>query len=241
MGRIIDRSVISIAAVFILYAVFLGATDSIPAAAILSFIAMCLLKKLSGIIPHENTARHRLHEAYAIIEQLSLTDAETAVSRLTQLINATHPGTNESLRFILRHPSQKTTAEDIAQIYRSLPRCPSFHITSLANADRQAHDLAAKLQNPRIILTDGGKLASLIAKNPDIIPYDPVFFIQPKAAKLIDRLFTAVSHAKYGKCALTGIFMAMLFFISGTSAYLIGSCVLFFISAIAFRCHILSQ
>lgn len=241
MGRKIDRAVISIAAAFALYAVFVGATGSIFAAVIMTFISMCLMRKLLGRFSGRDPASARLRSARAVIERLSFShDAEELLEKFLRDAYPEITG-GMQLHFIIRHPSQRVTAEDIACICRTLHDCPAVCIAAIPPADAAAHALAARLRGPEIKLIDGEKLSSMMAARPDMVPHADVHFTEAPNGGRAHRVMEAASRAKWSKCALTGAFMCLLYFPTGAVSYLIGGCVLLFIAASAFRCRTVIQ
>ena len=236
MGKSIDAFVISIAAAALIYAAFIGATGSIAAALIMTFIYMCLLKKLAGHLPRRNR-RGRILRARAAVETLSLMDAESAEALLKNLMEIEYPGmlSGTNMHFMPRHISEKLSAGDIAGAYRTLPRSQNLFIISAAASDSQARILAARLHNPEIKIIDGAALEKLFTKHPSLIPDSNAVFKKPRSDNRMQRIFSAASHANTGKCATTGAFMCLLYFISGTFAYLIGGCVLLLIAGISAR------
>ena len=139
MGKSIDYFVISIAAAAVMYALFIGATGSIMAATIMTFISMCMLRKLTGLIPRSDR-RGRMLRARTAVETVSLMDNKAAESVLEMLLENEYPGriSGMNVRYMLRHVSEKISAGDIAGVYRALPRSPDAVIISTANADSQA-------------------------------------------------------------------------------------------------------
>lgn len=236
MGKSIDSFVISIAAAAVMYALFIGATGSIMAATIMTFISMCMLRKLAGRIPHSDR-RGRMLRARAAVETVSLMDNKAAESLLEMLLESEYPGriSGMNVRYMLRHVSEKISAGDIAGVYRAFPRSPDTVIISTATADSQARLLAARLYNPEIRIIDGAALEKLFTKHPSLIPDGGTIFKKPCTDSRMRRMFSAASRAKAGKCAATGVFMCILYFMSGTFVYLIGGCGLLLIAGISVR------
>jgi len=236
MGKSIDSIVISIAAAAVMYALFIGATGSIMAAMIMTFISMCMLRKLAGRIPRSDR-RGRMVRARAAVETVSLMGEEAAESLLERLLESEYPGriSGMNVRYMLRHVSEKISAGDIAGVYRALPRSPDAVIISTANADSQARLLTTRLHNPEIRIIDGAVLEKLFAKHPSLIPDGGTIFKKPRNDSRMRRMFSAASRAKAGKCAATGVFMCILYFISGTFVYLVGGCGLLLIAGISAR------
>ena len=180
MGKSIDSFVISIAAAAVMYALFIGATGSIIVAMIMTFISMCMLRKLAGRIPRSDR-RGRMLRARAAVETISLMDNKAAESLLEMLLESEYPGriSGMNVRYMLRHVSEKISAGDIAGVYRAFPRSPYTLIISTATADSQARLLAARLYNPEIRIIDGAALEKLFTKHPSLIPDGGTIFKKP--------------------------------------------------------------
>jgi len=226
MGHRIDKAVIIIAAALIMYSFFYSAAGSIPAAMLLTFISMCLLKKILPTLP-KNTSKKRMRFANAALEQLSLMNTSSAEKILRSLPELSA----KNFLFLQFHPSRKTTADDIAAASRALSEIHNTTIVTLSTADRNARSLASKLT---INLIDGPTLAHILSKHPELIP-QPSIIPETPAATRLQRIFAAAQNASSGKCALTGAFMCLLFFTSGAAVYLTGGCLLIFIAAVSFR------
>ena len=236
MGRCLDRIVLTVLTALALYLFFIGATEKILPSLALTFAAMLLLKKLAGRIPADTAAKRR-KRAQAVLEQLALSEPPSAKAALGSLLDTAYPEkpADMPLEYVLRHPSAKTTAADIAEIYSRRRGTPSVAVVSLPPADVQAFALASRLQNPEIALVDGNMLAGIIAKHPDLIPSDDSILKKHVQESRFVRMGRAASNARSGKCALTGGSMCLLFLITGAPVYLIGGLILIYIACISLR------
>ena len=239
MGRFIDRLTVTAAAAFLLYMLFISATGKILPALIMTFAAMVLLKKLISRMPSEPFAQKRRARktAESIIEQLSLTDHSAARAALEKLIVHSYPDIPDgiSYEYVLSHPSAMLSPAALIDIWHEHKSKERLLVISLPAAGAEVFSLASRLQAPEITLIDGRMLAGLIAVHPGIIEPDTTYIKAYIPARRHIRLMRAASRAKAGKCALTGIFMLILFMLSGSAPYLIGSMLLLFIAGLSLK------
>ena len=233
MGRSIDRIIITTVTAAILYLVFAGLTGSILSAVMMTFAVMVIIRKLYSRIPPRpfSQKRRALREAETTLEQLALTDEASAREFLCSL----GMSTNIRTEYVLRHPVATLTAADIASIWQKNHGIEKITVISLPYADLNAISLASRLKSPEIMITDGRALAHIIAAGNTIITPDSTYIKEYIPERRHVRMLRAASKARTGKCTLTGLFMATIYFITGVSPYLFGSLILLFIAGISFK------
>lgn len=238
MGHFIDRAALRVISAGTAYLFFMGAFGSIPIAAAAAFISLALIKKLTSRIPsgYIGRRRRRLARARSEVEALSLGDTEASAARIHNILSATYSGQLDGAAVypILRHPSgRKLSADDIADAWRALHEYERAVIVSTAQADTGAAEIANRLHSPRLSLIDGVQLAGIIAA---LSTYEYTAPVQKqKKRPLASAMLRSAGRAKAGKCIFTAGMMFLLFWISGSGVYLLGSLLMTSIAALSLR------
>ncbi|MGI6240019.1 MAG: hypothetical protein ACOYI5_10390 [Christensenellales bacterium] len=237
MGGFIDRIAITALLAGALYLFFMSAFQSIPLAAASAFLAMALLKKLTGRIPRgglQNKRRAR-SEAADTLEEWAFLNRDEAREHVQALLARAYPGqmADASLSILSRHPSgDRVTVDDVIAAWKRHRGGARAVIAAFSRADDRAVALANALKSPQVRLIDGAQLAALIARHP------PAEKSPPRAVKKTGRakaLLRAAGRARAGRCLASGGAMLLIYMITGMLTYLVAGAALVVIAGVSLK------
>lgn len=227
MGKWIDRAVLVTLTAFGLYILFLQAFGSVYAAAGLSFACTLMIVRRRS----HRGARYLLTrmQAETILQKLAYGDDGEAHSRIARLTGCSE----EELVYLAKHPTASVGMSDVFGAWKSNRDKPRLVIAAPCYADSRARAFAKTLREPSVEIADASRLIPQLRKHGlDGLQSDR---LSARLSRMKKFFSDAPSRRPWPKNLLTGLFLLLLYLISGNILYLIASMVMLLLAGAGIR------
>lgn len=239
MGKKIDGFVLTAAVGVLLYLYFRSGTGSDAIAVILALMSCALLRKLVRRIgkllagkPFLQKRRVR-REASGAILRLACLDEEDALRDVRQLLSK-HYGGDFAVELVQAHPSEHLRPGTVFELWKKNRGCARLAVCTTCAAEPDCKAVAASLKAPQVAVVDSAVLTRLIAEHPEGLVFAGES-CPPARLKLRKIGILLFNRRNAPKNLLLSLFLALLYFLTGNPADLLGCAFLTLISLISLR------
>lgn len=226
MGKIIDRIVLMLFFTVALYAFFLNALQSVPAAIALTLLVGALMR--STIQKRRRRWRMTAFEARTLMRRWAFLPDGEAERWIASLLLPQTP-----MVYVGRHPSSALSVNDVYALWRAHAGEDRFVLATLCEADPRARMFSRTLKNPAVELLDAPKLLPKIRASelePPRLPRGGAL-----AAHVRELLVRLPERRPWNQTMLIGLGLLAVYWLTANVGYLFASLAMLLIAGVSLR------